>query len=479
MLDVAQLKEQADLLGLVGKYTALTRLSGSEYGGPCPKCGGNDRFHVQSAEGWWFCRQCHEKRGDVIEFVTWLEGVSFREACERLGGGGFVAKAPTKHQSPRAPIVPPDDRPPDVWQAAARAFVASAQAELWRNAPALDYLRARGLSDATIKAAGLGYWPQEAYRPGERWGQDKRVWLPRGWVIPCEVGSELAYVKVRRLDADMQADPKSPKYVAVSGSKKRGVLYGLGDLAGHTDAILCEGEFDALLLRQHIAGMAGVVATGSATDASPGPAALLALVAIPRIWGALDTDDAGVKGFDRWHALSPRVRLLMPSEHDVTDMWRAGHNLAAWVARGIGPAPADARRAWLQGHLARLSDAAFDAGADESIPELAAWLALYAELAALEGWGACDPGPFARSEPQKGYVDIPLEGPFAVETEQSERVSTPEARLAALYGGSWAECPPLEDVPDWIAEGHTFYQDGAGGVVSMPRGAAIAGPARL
>jgi hypothetical protein len=77
----------------------------------------------------------------------------------------------------------------------------------------------------------------------------------------------------------------------------------------------------------------------------------------------------------------------MPLEHDVTDMWRAGHNLAAWVARGIGPAPADARRAWLQGHLARLSDAAFDAGADESIPELAAWLALYAELAALEGWG--------------------------------------------------------------------------------------------
>ncbi len=166
MLDVAQLKEQADLLGLVGKYTALTRLSGSEYGGPCPKCGGNDRFHVQSAEGWWFCRQCHEKRGDVIEFVTWLEGVSFREACERIGGGGFVAKAPTKHQSPRAPIVPPDDRPrtcgkpPPVLLWPARKPSSGAMPPLWticeRGASPMPLSRPLGWGTGPKRLTGLG-----------------------------------------------------------------------------------------------------------------------------------------------------------------------------------------------------------------------------------------------------------------------------------------------------------------------------------
>jgi hypothetical protein len=188
----------------------------------------------------------------------------------------------------------------------------------------------------TIKAAGLGYWPKTDVAPGDRWGREEPVWIPRGWVIPCRAGRELSYVKVRRLDADLQCDAKAAKYVHLAGSKPRGVLYGLADLAGHSDAILCEGEFDALLLRQHVGGMAGVAATGSASNTNPGAAAIVVLAQVARVWVALDTDEQGEAGAALWQERSARVRRLAPLEHDVTDMWAAGHDLAAWVRQGLG-----------------------------------------------------------------------------------------------------------------------------------------------
>jgi len=389
MFDLIAIKEKADLLGLAERDTDLKKARGGEYAGPCPKCGGGDRFHVTAT--WFFCRQCHEKRGDAIEYLQWRDGLTFAEACDRLGGDKSALDVP--RSAPKAAQkreLTAWEAPGAAWQTAARGFVAAAEAELWRNAQALDYLRARGLSDATIKAAHLGYWRPKSeadkWRPGDKWGQEKDVWTPEGWVIPCDLGPDLAYIKVRRPDDDLQADPKSAKYIAVKGSKKAGVLYGLADLAGHTDAILCEGEFDALLLRQHLAGLAGVVATGSAGDASPGRAAVLALLPVPRVWGALDTDEAGEKGMAKWGDLLGRVRPLPPPAHDVTDAWKAGHNLALWACSSTGPEAPKARKAWLEGHLARLDDAAFDAGEDETVPELAVWLALYAELARIEGW---------------------------------------------------------------------------------------------
>ncbi len=87
MIDTEPIKRNVDLLELAGRFTTLHRESRREYSGPCPRCGGRDRFHV-SAE-WFFCRQCHEKRGDAIEFMQWLNGVEFRAACDMLSGGRY------------------------------------------------------------------------------------------------------------------------------------------------------------------------------------------------------------------------------------------------------------------------------------------------------------------------------------------------------------------------------------------------------
>jgi hypothetical protein len=58
---------------------------GAEHVGPCPKCGGEDRFAVNPAKGVWNCRRC-DIGGDVIKLVEHLDGVDFDAACTRLTG---------------------------------------------------------------------------------------------------------------------------------------------------------------------------------------------------------------------------------------------------------------------------------------------------------------------------------------------------------------------------------------------------------
>ena len=53
--------------------------------GPCPKCGGTDRFSINTKKGLWNCRQCGVG-GDVIKLVEHLDGVDFIGACTTLTG---------------------------------------------------------------------------------------------------------------------------------------------------------------------------------------------------------------------------------------------------------------------------------------------------------------------------------------------------------------------------------------------------------
>jgi putative DNA primase/helicase len=53
--------------------------------GPCPKCGGEDRFSVNTSKQVFNCRGCNEG-GDIIALVEFLDGVDFNRACELLTG---------------------------------------------------------------------------------------------------------------------------------------------------------------------------------------------------------------------------------------------------------------------------------------------------------------------------------------------------------------------------------------------------------
>jgi hypothetical protein len=158
----------------------------------------------------------------------------------------------------------------------------------------------------------------------------------------------------------LEPDAKD-KYWTVKGGRL--TMYGLDTLAQthYTDCVICEGEFDALLFRQHVGSLVGCVALGSASKRLD-TQAVDQLVAIRRVWVALDADKAGQDGAKRMLAASARIHPLPVPAHDVTDAWKAGHDLVAWVVPAIGPRDRDRRLMWLKYHLDKLGDQADEDG---------------------------------------------------------------------------------------------------------------------
>lgn len=64
------------------------RRSGAEFEGPCPKCGGTDRFSFHPGKAVWNCRGCKPEAiaGDIIGLVMWLDHCDAVEAAKRLSG---------------------------------------------------------------------------------------------------------------------------------------------------------------------------------------------------------------------------------------------------------------------------------------------------------------------------------------------------------------------------------------------------------
>ena len=70
--------------------------------GPCPSCGGVDRFSINIRKQVFLCRGC-DARGDVISLVQFLDGCDFRGAVERLAGERTGVPQHTRQSSPPQP----------------------------------------------------------------------------------------------------------------------------------------------------------------------------------------------------------------------------------------------------------------------------------------------------------------------------------------------------------------------------------------
>ena len=127
-VDEARLVRVADELARRG---VKLRRSGAELVGPCPACGGEDRFAVNTAKDVWLCRRSGAG-GDAIALVTYLDGLDKRDllvACETLLG----RRAP-------AAIDRPD--PAEAARREAERARARAEAEAARAAEANDFREA-------------------------------------------------------------------------------------------------------------------------------------------------------------------------------------------------------------------------------------------------------------------------------------------------------------------------------------------------
>lgn len=64
----------------------LVKATATELVGPCPVCGGTDRFAINTRTDLWNCRQCGGRGHGVIDLVVFADGVSFTRACEIITG---------------------------------------------------------------------------------------------------------------------------------------------------------------------------------------------------------------------------------------------------------------------------------------------------------------------------------------------------------------------------------------------------------
>ncbi len=69
-----------------GYGLASLRRQGSEHVGPCPVCGGTDRFSINPAKSAWYCRGSEHGGHDGISLVRYLEKTGFLDACEVVTG---------------------------------------------------------------------------------------------------------------------------------------------------------------------------------------------------------------------------------------------------------------------------------------------------------------------------------------------------------------------------------------------------------
>jgi len=355
-----------DLLELIGRDVTLSKHAakdGGEYWGACPFCGdggkgrNSDRFHVwpkaQTPRYW--CRDC-EKNGDAIQYVRERFNLSYPEALDRLGlagdnGNGAAASAG------QAPVIlprhDPAAPPSDGWQARAVTFCMECEDRLWTpaGARALTWLRnERGLSDATIRAASLGYNPADVHEERAAWdlppehddqGRPKRVWLPRGVVIPWVAAGHLWRVNIRRPLTKEQQAAGQDKYMGPAGWTN--ALFRADTLTPDRPAVIVEGEFDALAIWQDAGDLVTPVATGSISGARRARW-LGALALSPVVLVAFDDDQpdpktglgAGDSAAKYWlDVLGNARRWRAYYAKDPSGLATAGGDLRAWVAAGL------------------------------------------------------------------------------------------------------------------------------------------------
>lgn len=325
-----------NVFDLAQEDTKLTRVArstskgnGSEYAGPCPGCGGTDRFHVQpdrKEHGAWMCRNCWpaEEKGwaDNIEYLRWFRGMRFTDAKDYLASQVDSTLSSVRSLQ-RSVSVEPGEIPAEYWQKKYEPFVIAAAARLWtpEGQVALDYLRSRGLTDETIRKARLGY----AIR-------NSRPCI----VIPWFDLREKGYWRVSLRDIT-PGIPKEQRYKQTLPGFSSDGMY-LGDsLLRKLPTFLVEGEIDALSLVQAAGDIVNVVATGS-TGNGRVPKWEGRLARMPAVLVAFDREATGDKSAQYWLDLLDGVTTVLryrPLTHDVNDMLIQGYDVRSWVEAAL------------------------------------------------------------------------------------------------------------------------------------------------
>ena len=108
-IDTEALKRTYPISEVVARYGIDLRPSGRALIGRCPfhDDGGRPNLHVYELSSSWYCYRC-AIGGDVISFVEKMERVGFREAVERIAGGGLRASVAVSRRGGYLNVSPED-----------------------------------------------------------------------------------------------------------------------------------------------------------------------------------------------------------------------------------------------------------------------------------------------------------------------------------------------------------------------------------
>lgn len=327
-----------DILELIEADGVKLKKHGATYRGRCPFHNGKTETSllVDADAGKFHCFGC-DAHGDEIQWLREKRGLSFKEACL------FLGHDPGPHKDKPTPIIwePKESKAPgELWQSKTRTFLDTAINNLWTNdgESMREWLHAeKGLNNAIIKKAGLGYIPLDIYESREVWGLDpiikddgtaKRLWIPGGLVIPLIKNKKIMRLRIRR---DNPGD--GPRYVIISGSGNAPLI--IGEDRGAV--VIVESELDGFLLSQEAGDLCGVIALDTAT-AKPNKETHDLLKAAPLILVSLDTDNAGTKAsWKFWPETYGNKAKRWPTikGKDASEAKANGLDLRGWIIAGI------------------------------------------------------------------------------------------------------------------------------------------------
>jgi DNA primase len=152
-----EIRARVTLSALVGRKVKLTR-AGREWKSPCPfHKEKTPSFYVNDQKGFFHCFGCGA-HGDAVGFLMRHDNLSFLEAVEQLAAeAGLEVPKPTEADRTRYEAQKTQH---EILEAATAWFEDQLHKPAGRKA--LEYLRNRGLDDATIAAFRLGYAPADA-----------------------------------------------------------------------------------------------------------------------------------------------------------------------------------------------------------------------------------------------------------------------------------------------------------------------------
>jgi len=328
MSSVDQIKSKIDIVTLVSSYMKLDK-AGMNWKGKCPFH--NEKtasFFVSPDRGNYYCFGCHAK-GDIFTFVQEFEGLDFIGSLKVLAEkAGVELGQYSKGEKTEK------DRLYSVLEQSVFFY----QKKLSESKQALEYLKGRGVTDATIKDFRIGFAPaqwRELYEYLLSRDVTEKDMLEVGLIKRKDAGESRPYDTFRgrimfpisdssgrivgfsgRILVD---DEKSPKYLnspETSLFNKSEILFGLDkakkDIRVKDYSILVEGQMDLVMMHQ--AGISNTVAS-SGTALSENHLIKLRRLS-NRIIMAFDGDSAGFLASDR----SSNIALSLGMELKIADL---------------------------------------------------------------------------------------------------------------------------------------------------------------